>query len=158
VRHKAGYVMVWAPEHPRSRNNARYVFEHILVMEKTLGRYLVGRGVGPPPQRCSRRQPSREPRTVDPSAAFRHTCQRRDRMGTRTTREVRRGWQHLQQCSGRGLSTLGGGGDRTRVLQYITRASPGAALLCFSQPRQSRRRAADGLSRCLVSRLVPRPD
>jgi hypothetical protein len=41
VRHKAGYVMVWAPEHPRSRNNARYVFEHILVMEKTLGRYLV---------------------------------------------------------------------------------------------------------------------
>jgi hypothetical protein len=33
--------MVWAPEHPRSRNNARYVFEHILVMEKTLGRYLV---------------------------------------------------------------------------------------------------------------------
>jgi hypothetical protein len=33
--------MVWAPEHPRARSNARYVFEHILVMEETLGRYLI---------------------------------------------------------------------------------------------------------------------
>src|SRR5215472_3949235 len=41
---------------------------------------------------------------------------------------------HLQQCSGRSLSTLGGGGDRTRVLQYITRASPGAACSGFLSP------------------------
>ena len=32
------------------------------------------------------------------------------------------------------LSTLGGGGDRTRVLQYITRASPGAACCGFLSP------------------------
>src|SRR5215472_12290290 len=41
---------------------------------------------------------------------------------------------HLQQCSRSPLSTLGGGGDRTRVLQYITRASPGAACSGFLSP------------------------
>jgi hypothetical protein len=33
----------------------------------------------------------------------------------------------------------------------------GRSLLCFSQPRRSRKQVADGLSRCLVSRLAPRP-
>jgi len=32
------------------------------------------------------------------------------------------------------LSALGGGGNRTRVLQYITRASPGAARCGFLSP------------------------
>jgi hypothetical protein len=41
---------------------------------------------------------------------------------------------HLQQCSRSPLSTLGGGGNRTRVLQYITRASPGAACPAFLSP------------------------
>src|SRR6516165_12031178 len=41
---------------------------------------------------------------------------------------------HLQQCSGCPLSTLGGGGNRTRVLRYITRASPGAACSGFLSP------------------------
>jgi len=36
---KAGYVMLHAPDHPRARSNP-YVFEHILVMESVLGRYL----------------------------------------------------------------------------------------------------------------------
>lgn len=39
---KNGYVMVFQKGHPRatgSRNN--YVFEHILIMEKHLGRYLL---------------------------------------------------------------------------------------------------------------------
>jgi HNH endonuclease len=31
--------MLWAPDHPRTGNGS-YVFEHVLVMEKTLGRYL----------------------------------------------------------------------------------------------------------------------
>ena len=31
------------------------------------------------------------------------------------------------------------------------------SLLCFSQPRRSRKQVADGLSRCSMSRLVPRP-
>lgn len=37
--HKGGYRMVAAPGHPRT-TKTRYVFEHILVMEKKIGRYL----------------------------------------------------------------------------------------------------------------------
>jgi len=37
-RIKTGYVRVYAPDHPDARNNT--VFEHRLVMEKVLGRYL----------------------------------------------------------------------------------------------------------------------
>jgi hypothetical protein len=40
TRHKAGYVMVWAPGHPRA-GKGQYVFEHILVMEQRLGRHLL---------------------------------------------------------------------------------------------------------------------
>jgi hypothetical protein len=32
-------MMMWAPNHPRA-TSSRYVFEHILVMEAILGRYL----------------------------------------------------------------------------------------------------------------------
>jgi hypothetical protein len=32
--------MLWAPGHPRA-GKAQYVFEHILVMERILGRYLL---------------------------------------------------------------------------------------------------------------------
>lgn len=39
--HHAGYVMVRVPDHPRAQNNGGYVFEHILVMEDLLGRFLV---------------------------------------------------------------------------------------------------------------------
>lgn len=39
IRHKAGYMMIRAPEHPRSSGSG-YVFEHVLVMEEQLGRYL----------------------------------------------------------------------------------------------------------------------
>jgi hypothetical protein len=38
--HKRGYVMICAPDHPRAVSKGRYVFEHIIVMEKMLGRYL----------------------------------------------------------------------------------------------------------------------
>jgi hypothetical protein len=37
--HKASYVMVRVPDHPRARRSP-YVFEHILVVEELLGRYL----------------------------------------------------------------------------------------------------------------------
>jgi hypothetical protein len=40
TRHKAGYVMIWAPGHPRT-GKSQYVFEHILVMEQLLGRYML---------------------------------------------------------------------------------------------------------------------
>lgn len=36
-----GYVMLFAPNHPRSKHNSGYVLEHILVMEEHLGRQLV---------------------------------------------------------------------------------------------------------------------
>src|SRR5436190_14194603 len=39
TRHKRGYVMVYVPGHPRAVSGP-YVFEHILVMEATLGRYM----------------------------------------------------------------------------------------------------------------------
>ena len=32
--------MIWAPGHPRT-GKGRYVFEHILVMERLLGRYML---------------------------------------------------------------------------------------------------------------------
>jgi|SRR5665213_2575424 len=38
--HKRGYVIVWVPEHPRGARS-KYVFEHILVMEASIGRWLV---------------------------------------------------------------------------------------------------------------------
>jgi len=37
--HASGYILIWAPDHPRARSTP-YVFEHILVMEKLLGRLL----------------------------------------------------------------------------------------------------------------------
>src|SRR6266700_879522 len=41
TRHKRGYIMVLVPGHPRAvTGNGQYVFEHILVMEEMLGRYL----------------------------------------------------------------------------------------------------------------------
>jgi hypothetical protein len=36
---KGGYVMLYTPDHPRK--NGSYVFEHILVMEKKIGRFLL---------------------------------------------------------------------------------------------------------------------
>jgi HNH endonuclease len=38
--HKRGYLMTWVPGHPRAGKGS-YVFEHILVMEKMIGRYLL---------------------------------------------------------------------------------------------------------------------
>ncbi len=35
-----GYVMIWKPDHPH-RNSGKYVYEHRLIMEKYLGRYLL---------------------------------------------------------------------------------------------------------------------
>ena len=39
-KHKAGYVMLRIPDHPRAGTSG-YVFEHILVMERVLGRYVL---------------------------------------------------------------------------------------------------------------------
>lgn|SRR3990167_9995242 len=40
-KNRAGYVYIYSPYHPRViSHNKKYVFEHILVMEKKLGRFL----------------------------------------------------------------------------------------------------------------------
>ncbi len=41
TRHKAGYIMARAPGHPRAAGSSSYVFEHVLVMEEMLGRFLL---------------------------------------------------------------------------------------------------------------------
>jgi hypothetical protein len=73
-------------------------------------------------------------RILAPASANRDQAERRFRVGTRNTRSIYGGLGHLQQCSRSVLSTLGGGGNRTRVLQYLTRASPGAACFAFLSP------------------------
>src|ERR1017187_3521252 len=68
------------------------------------------------------------------SGPGRHQGKRRCRVGTRNYHSIHGDIGHLQQCSRSPLSTLGGGGNRTRVLQYLTRASPGAACSAFLSP------------------------
>ena len=42
TKHHSGYVMIFEPCHPRaSTGSGKYVFEHILVMERLLGRFLL---------------------------------------------------------------------------------------------------------------------
>jgi hypothetical protein len=38
TKHQNGYWLIYKPNHPRARKG--YIFEHILVAEKKLGRYL----------------------------------------------------------------------------------------------------------------------
>lgn len=40
TNHISGYIFVRCEGHPRSYDKGHYVFEHVLVMEKHLGRYL----------------------------------------------------------------------------------------------------------------------
>lgn len=42
TRHKKGYILRYTPGHPRlGSSKNKYVFEHILVMEEVIGRYLL---------------------------------------------------------------------------------------------------------------------
>lgn len=40
--HSEGYVLIYAPDHPKAKQKGpyRYVFEHILICEKVLGKHL----------------------------------------------------------------------------------------------------------------------
>lgn len=39
IRKENGYILIYSPEHPYKKKN-NYVFEHRLIMEKAIGRYL----------------------------------------------------------------------------------------------------------------------
>lgn len=46
IENAAGYIMIRMPEHPRAKANQGYVFEHNIVAEKKIGRYLLFFGSG----------------------------------------------------------------------------------------------------------------
>jgi hypothetical protein len=64
---------------------------------------------------------------------------------------------HLQQCSTSSFEHSWRWRESNPRPSVHHQGFSGRSLLCFSQPRRSRKQVADGLSRCLVSRLAPRP-
>jgi HNH endonuclease len=143
-RHKAGYVMLWVPDHPRAGRN-QYVFEHIIVMEQTLGRYLL------PNESVHHRNGVRDdnrpenlelwtvlsPQESACPTRWRKCIQLNHKLrGFRGARPPGPAQEAAKPAPGGAgeQHDRGGGGNRTRVLRYITRASPGAACSAFLSP------------------------
>lgn len=85
----AGYTVVYAPEHPRADRNG-YVWEHVLVMEKELGRYLAADEVV---HHIDRNKSNNDPSnllamTKSQHAAI-HYAEKRDRMRYHTPPKIR---------------------------------------------------------------------
>lgn len=125
--HKAGYVMVRTPGHPRAKRSP-YVFEHILVAEAMLGRYLEpGESVH---HRNGVRDDNRpenlelwtkpQPAGIRASDAVAWAIEILDRYTTWGT------WHTSNNAPASG-SALGGAGSRTRVFRYFSGTSPSAA-------------------------------
>ncbi len=181
TRHKRGYMMVLSPGHPRA-DKARYVFEHVLVMEEMLGRYLLaGENVHHRNGVKDDNRPENLELWTRPQPAGIRAATRC--VGTRDTRTLREGAQPLNTTVMPTGTTARNSGTR-RAAEPSARSATGTpnavqvfekterpwrcrdsnpsppgpfqvfserSLLCFSQPRRSRRQDADGLSHCLVS-------
>ena len=92
TRHKAGYVMVRVPLHPRA-GRSPYVFEHILVAEELLGRHLVE---GESVHHINGVRDDNRPENfgaMDKAATVRDSGERLDRLGSIHLRS-RRGYWH----------------------------------------------------------------
>lgn len=135
--HKRGYVMLHAPHHPRARKGA-YVFEHIIVMEERLGRYLLPNetvhhlnGV-----RDDNRPENLELWTSPQPSGIRAT----DALAW--AYEMIRRYESLDALELN--DALGGGGDRTRVRSQVPcdlyERSPGIDLVPVAPWDQARRR------------------
>lgn len=117
TRHKAGDVMVRLPGHPRA-TSGRYVFEHILVAEELLGRYLLDgetihhrNGV-----RDDNRPENLELWTTPQPSGIRVATQS---IGHTPSLSGIRASAHLQRCSRSRVSILGGGGNRTVKAPFL---------------------------------------
>jgi hypothetical protein len=147
TRHKAGYVMLRSPGHPRASGRSQYVFEHILVAEQLLGRNLYdGESVH---HRNGVRDDNR-PESLE-------LWTRPQPTGIRVSDAVKLAHEILERYEGSGappttLTVSPEGSWRWRESNprpsVPHQGFSGRSLLCFSQPRQSRKQAADGLSRC----------
>jgi HNH endonuclease len=148
--HKAGYVMVRVPDHPRA-NRSPYVFEHILVAERILGRYLEpGESVHHRNGVRDDNRPENLELWIKPQPS-----------GIRVSDAIAWAVEILERYVGEeswrtsnnahDVSTLGGGGSRTRVFRDFVGASPSAAgeLVLGSPP------LTDGLRRPQPECSVP---
>jgi HNH endonuclease len=155
TRHKAGYLMLWAPSHPRS-GKGQYVFEHILVMERILGRYLL------PTESVHHRNGVRDDNRPENLELW----TRPQPTGIRVSDAIAWAQEILARYTGVS-DTSNNAQDRLEHSWRWRESNPrpsvphqgfsGRSLLCFSQPRRSRKLDADRLSRCLMSHLAPRP-
>jgi hypothetical protein len=151
TRHMRGYVMVWAPEHPRAGKGS-YVFEHVLVMEEMLGRHLgPGENVH---HRNGVRDDNRpenlelwtrpQPTGIRASDAVAWAREIITRYGDEsphaekaTTRLPNASPVTPRTLTGhywRTLEDRGDGGNRTPVLRDLSRSSPSAACFAFLSP------------------------
>ena len=86
-----------------------------------------------------------------------HPPERPSQAGHESSLLVIGGLGHLQQCSRLDLEHSWRWRESNPRPSVHHQGFSGRSLLCFSQPRRSRKQGADRLSRCLMSRLAPRP-
>ena len=124
--HKAGYVMIRVPDHPRAKRSP-YVFEHILVAEEMLGRHLL------PGESVHHRNGVRDDNRPENLELWTRPQPSEIRASDAIEWAIEVLERYLAQGAGAPPtalsceSTLGGGGSRTRVFRDVSGASPSAS-------------------------------